>query len=164
MKPSIEQTVGELLRQKGLKLSIAESCTGGLVSDRITNIPGSSDYFMGAIVAYAYEAKVHLLGVKWDTLTAYGAVSKEVVLEMARGARKALETDIAVSVSGIAGPGGETDEKPVGTTWVGLSTPDGEWSRQCRWNGDRIENKASSAQAVLEILLDYLEQRENLQA
>jgi len=163
MKPSIEQTVGILLRQKGLKLSIAESCTGGLVSDRITNIPGSSDYFMGAIVAYAYEAKVHLLGVKWDTLTAYGAVSKEVVLEMARGARKALETDIAVSVSGIAGPGGETDEKPVGTTWVGLSTPDGEWARQFYWDGDRIENKASSAQAVLEILLDYLEQRENLQ-
>ena len=164
MKPSIEQTVGILLRQKGLKLSIAESCTGGLVSDRITNIPGSSDYFMGAIVAYAYEAKVHLLGVKWDTLTAYGAVSKEVVLEMARGARKALETDIAVSVSGIAGPGGETDEKPVGTTWVGLSTPDGEWARQFCWDGDRISNKASSAQAVLEILLDYLEQRENLQA
>ena len=163
MKPSIEQTVGELLRQKGLKLSIAESCTGGLVSDRITNIPGSSDYFMGAIVAYAYEAKVQLLGVKWDTLTAYGAVSKEVVLEMARGARKALETDIAVSVSGIAGPGGETDEKPVGTTWVGLSTPDGEWSRQFCWDGDRIENKASSAQAVLEILLDYLEHGENFQ-
>jgi PncC family amidohydrolase len=162
MDESIEQTIGDLLRQKGLKLAVAESCTGGLVSDRITNIPGSSDYFIGAIIAYAYEAKVKLLGVKWDTLTAFGAVSREVVLEMARGVRKALDTQLGVSVSGIAGPGGETDEKPVGTTWIGLSTPDGDWARQFCWEGDRIENKDSSAQAVLEILLYFLKQGKNL--
>jgi len=162
MDESIEQTIGDLFRKNELKLAIAESCTGGLVSDRITNIPGSSDYFMGAIIAYSYEAKVNLLGVKWDTLTAFGAVSRDVVLEMARGARKALETEIGVSVSGIAGPGGETDEKPVGTTWIGLSTPDGEWARHFCWGGNRIENKASSTQAVLQFLLDYLKMGKNL--
>jgi PncC family amidohydrolase len=162
MNDSIEKQIGDLLRLKSLKLAVAESCTGGLVSDRITNIPGSSDYFMGAIIAYAYEAKVELLGVQWDTLTAYGAVSREVVLEMAQGARKALETDLGVSVSGIAGPGGETDDKPVGTTWIGLSTPTGAWARTFCWEGDRIENKALSAQAVLEILFEYLTQGENL--
>src|SRR3989337_64321 len=106
MDESIEQTIGELFRQKELNLAIAESCTGGLVSDRITNIPGSSDYLMGAIIAYSYEAKVNLLGVKWDTLTTFGAVSRDVVLEMANGARKALEPKIAVSASGIADHGG----------------------------------------------------------
>jgi PncC family amidohydrolase len=157
MTESVETTLGSLLCQKKLTLAVAESCTGGLVSDRITNIPGSSQYFMGGIVAYAYEAKVKLLGVSWDTLKAYGAVSRPVVLEMARGARQVLETDLAVSVSGIAGPGGETDEKPVGTTWIGLSTPEGEWARGFCWKGNRIENKAASAEAVLRIVLDYLQ-------
>ena len=157
MTEPIEITVGGLLRKKKLKLSVAESCTGGLVSDRITNVPGSSDYFMGGIVAYAYEAKVKLLGVSWDTLAAHGAVSRQVVLEMARGARQALETDLAVSVSGIAGPGGETDEKPVGTTWIGLSTPEGEWARGFCWQGNRLENKAASAEAVLQLVMDYLQ-------
>src|SRR5512137_2989636 len=121
MKEALEIRIGNLLRQKKLKLATAESCTGGLVSDRITNIPGSSDYFLGGIVAYAYEAKVNLLGVSWKTLEEHGAVSRQVVLEMARGARRVLHTDLAVSVSGIAGPGGEKDEKPVGTTWIGLA-------------------------------------------
>lgn len=157
MTEPIEITIGGLLRQEKLKLGVAESCTGGLVSDRITNIPGSSDYFMGGIVAYAYEAKVKLLGVKWDTLTAYGAVSRQVVLEMARGACQVLETDLGVSVSGIAGPGGETEEKPVGTTWIGLCTPEGEWARGFCWDGNRLENKASSAEAVLRFVADYLQ-------
>ena len=157
MTESIETIIGTILRQKKLRLAVAESCTGGLVSDRITNIPGSSEYFMGGIVAYAYEAKVNILGVSWDTLKAHGAVSRPVVLEMARGARKALESDLAVSVSGIAGPGGEADEKPVGTTWIGLSTPDGDWARGFCWKGSRIENKAASAEAGLQMVLDYLQ-------
>lgn len=156
MNNSIEKKIGELLRKRELKLAVAESCTGGLVSDRITDVAGSSDYFIGGIIAYAYEAKVKLLGVSWETLTAHGAVSREVVLEMARGVRKALQADLGVSVSGIAGPGGETDEKPVGTTWIGLSTPNGEWARTFCWEGDRKNNKASSAQAVLEMVFDYL--------
>jgi PncC family amidohydrolase len=162
MKEPLEIIIGGLLRQKKLKLAVAESCTGGLVSDRITNVPGSSEYFMGGIVAYAYEAKVKLLGVSWDTLTAFGAVSRQVVLEMARGACLSLETELGVSVSGIAGPGGETDEKPVGTTWIGLSTPEEEWARGFCWNGNRTENKAASAEAVLQMVADYLHGRRDL--
>ena len=94
----LEVRVGRLLGQKGLKLAVAESCTGGLVADRLTDVPGSSEYFLGGIVAYAYEAKVSLLGVSWDTLKAHGAVSRETVLEMARGARKALAADVGISV------------------------------------------------------------------
>ncbi len=157
MADSLELQIGTLLRDRGLKLSLAESCTGGLVGDRITNLPGSSEYFWGSVVAYAYEAKVALLGVSWMTLNSYGAVSRETVLEMARGARKILGTDIAVSISGIAGPGGGMPEKPVGTTWIGLAAADGEWTRQFRFSGDRLQNKGYAADAALEILLDYLQ-------
>jgi PncC family amidohydrolase len=153
---SLEILIGDLLRARGLKLATAESCTGGLVGDRITNVPGSSDYYFGGMVAYAYEAKVALLGVSWDTLQAYGAVSRETVLEMARGARKVLGADLAVSVSGIAGPGGGLPNKPVGTTWLGLSSPEGDWARLHCFNGDRTRNKASSADAALQFVLDYL--------
>ena len=149
--------IGNLLRDRKLKLALAESCTGGLVGDRITNISGSSEYFLGGVVAYAYEAKVALLGVSWDTLNSKGAVSRETVLEMARGARKALDSDIAVSVSGIAGPGGATLDKPVGTTWIGLATADGEWARLFQFSSDRVGNKASAAEAALQLLLDYLQ-------
>jgi PncC family amidohydrolase len=155
----LEFRLGRLLRQKGFKLALAESCTGGLASARITDIPGSSDYFVGGVVAYAYEAKVALLGVSWDTLHACGAVSREIVLEMARGARKAFGTDLAVSISGIAGPGGGLPGKPIGTTWFGLSAPDGEWARNFTWNADRRANKAASAEAALQFALDYLEGR-----
>jgi len=155
----IESKVGDLLRARGLKLATAESCTGGLVADRITNVPGSSEYFRGGIVAYAYEAKVALLKVSWDTLRAYGAVSKETVIEMARGARVALGADIAISVSGIAGPGGGMPDKPVGTTWIGLSTTEGDWARKYIWDGDRLQNKAYSANGALELLMEYLEGR-----
>ncbi len=156
MKETLEVTIGKLLRERGLKLTVAESCTGGLLCDQITNVPGSSDYFIGGIVSYAYEAKVELLGVSWDTLKAYGAVSRETVLAMARGARRALDTDIGISVSGIAGPGGGMPEKPVGLTWVGLAAPDGEWARKFVWSGDRRANKESSVSAALQFILDYL--------
>lgn len=157
MSEVIESKVGELLRVQGLKLATAESCTGGLIADRITNVPGSSEYFRGGIVAYSYEAKVALLDVSWDTLRTYGAVSKETVIEMARGARVAFGADIAVSVSGIAGPDGGLPGKPVGTTWIGLSTTAGDWARKYLWDGDRLQNKALSASAALELLKDYLE-------
>lgn len=156
METSLEIQIGNLLRQKGLKLATAESCTGGLIGHRITDIPGSSDYYLGGVVAYAYEAKVAVLGVSWETLQAHGAVSRETVLEMARGARKLLGADLAVSVSGIAGPGGATPDKPVGTTWFGLSTAGGEWARIHRFPGDRAQNKADSAQAALQFVLDTL--------
>jgi len=148
-----------MLRSRGLKLATAESCTGGLLADRLTDIPGSSDYFLGGIVAYAYEAKVALLKVSWDTLQSYGAVSSETVLEMARGACQALGADLAISVSGIAGPGGGLPNKPVGTTWFGLVTGDGEWSFQRKFDGDRMQNKAQASDTALELLADYLQGR-----
>ena len=158
MKPqSLELQIGQILAERGQKVVFAESCTGGLIGHRITNIPGSSEYYLGSITAYAYEAKVSWLGVSWDTLEAHGAVSKEVVLEMAKGVRKALKADIGLSVSGIAGPGGGMEEKPVGTTWIGLATVDGTWSRHFCWDGDRIQNKDYSADAVLQMLLEYLQ-------
>jgi PncC family amidohydrolase len=154
--PSLETIIAPLLRARGLKLASAESCTGGLLADRITDIPGSSDYFIGGVVAYAYEAKVALLHVSWDTLRAHGAVSRETVIEMARGVRTALGADIGVSISGIAGPGGGLPDKPVGTAWIGLSATDGDRARKFVWEGDRRANKEASAEAALQFLLDYL--------
>jgi PncC family amidohydrolase len=154
-----EQILGLLLRARNLKLATAESCTGGLLADHITDIPGSSDYFVGGVVPYSNEAKVALLNVSWDTLRLSGAVSREIVIEMARGVRKVLGADIGVSLSGIAGPGGGMPEKPVGTTWIGLSASDGDWSRTFVWDGDRRSNKASSAQAALQFVLDYLNKK-----
>jgi PncC family amidohydrolase len=156
LSDSLEVEIGNLLRRRKSKIGLAESCTGGLVGHRITNVPGSSEYFAGGVVAYAYEAKVSMLGVAWDTLDTFGAVSRETVLAMARGARELLNVDIAVSISGIAGPGGGTPDKPVGTTWIGLAAPEGEWARKFIFNGDREQNKASSADAALQMLLDYL--------
>lgn len=157
MTITLEERLREVLSARGLKLAAAESCTGGLVADRITNIPGASEYFMGGVVAYAYEAKVNILGVSWDTLHAHGAVSEETVREMARGAQKIFGVDIAVSVSGIAGPGGGLPEKPVGLAWFGLSTNTGEWARHFIWDGDRVKNKQLSSEAALQFILDYLE-------
>jgi len=155
-KRIIEERIGELLRAKGLRLAVAESCTGGLIGHRITNVPGSSTYYMGSITAYAYEAKVRLLGVQWDTLEKFGAVSKETVLEMSRGVRNALASDIGLAVSGIAGPGGGTPEKPVGYTWIGLSAFDTNLAWNFTWHGDRIENKEQTAEKALELLETYL--------
>lgn len=157
MTESLDFQIGNLLRGRGLKLALAESCTGGLVGNRVTNVPGSSEYFLGGVVAYAYEAKAALLGVSWDTLNSKGAVSRDTVLEMARGARKVLNADVAVSVSGISGPGGGTPEKPVGTTWISLVAEDGEWAKVFQFEGDREQNKSFAANAALQILYDYLQ-------
>jgi PncC family amidohydrolase len=159
MPEKLEISLGTVLRSRGLKLAVAESCSGGLLADHLTDVPGSSDYFIGGVVAYAYEAKVALLHVSWDTLRQTGAVSRETVIEMARGVRTALGADIGVSVSGIAGPGGGLPDKPVGTTWIGLSARDGDWARKFTWDGDRRANKESSAQAALQFALDYLDKK-----
>jgi PncC family amidohydrolase len=155
--------VGEWLRKRGLKLVAAESCTGGLIGDWVTNVAGSSDYYLGSVTAYANEIKERLLGVQHATLEMHGAVSAEVVLEMARGVRQTLAADfplsqlVGISVSGIAGPGGATPGKPVGTVWIGLSAPDFEQAYLFTWQGDRIENKELSARETLMILLEYLQ-------
>lgn len=162
MSNEIEFTIGKLLNEHRKKLMIAESCTGGLIGHRITNVPGSSEYYLGSITAYAYEAKESLLGVNHDTLLQFGAVSRETVIEMASGVRKSLSGHfsmnelIGLSVSGIAGPGGGMPGKPVGLVWFGLSTPEGDHAWKYIWNGDRIENKAVSADQGLQLVYDYL--------
>lgn len=124
--PSIEDTVIRRLRARGMTIACAESCTGGLVAKRLTDIAGCSDVFTGGCVTYSNDAKIKLLGVSADTLASRGAVSGEVAAQMARGVRLALGTDIGISTTGIAGPGGGTPEKPVGTVWIAISTADGE--------------------------------------
>jgi PncC family amidohydrolase len=158
MNEPLEVAISRLLRERGQTLAIAESCTGGLLGHRVTNVPGSSDYFLGAIVAYSYEAKERLLGVRHETLYHHGAVSAETALEMARGARRALGADIGLAVTGIAGPGGGLPDKPVGLTWIALSTRDGEWTERHGWDGDRLQNKADSVEASLALLLRVLQQ------
>ncbi len=152
----LEQQIGAALTARKLTLAAAESCTGGLISHRLTNISGSSTYFLGGVVAYAYEAKEHLLGVHHATLYDHGAVSKETAIEMARGARRIFMANIAVSVTGIAGPGGGLPGKPVGLTWIALSAREGETAQQFIWNKDREGNKAESAEAALRMVLGYL--------
>ena len=152
-----EIVVGRLLKQRGFKLAMAESCTGGLVGHRITNVSGSSAYYQGSITAYSNEIKEQMLQVKRETLSRHGAVSEQTALEMAQGVRRAFHADIGLAVTGIAGPHGYTPEKPVGLTYIALAAPDIEIVERYVWSGDRRENKACSAEAVLDLLRRYLE-------
>jgi len=153
----LEIRLGGLLRQRALRLAVAESCTGGLIGHRITNVAGSSTYFIGGVISYANEAKMQLLGVRGETLEKHGAVSRETVLEMARGVRSALAADVGLAVSGIAGPGGGTPDKPVGTVWIGLSTPDKEQSWSYQLEGNRVQIKEAAAGRALVHLVEYLD-------
>lgn len=158
-EPSLEERVGGLLVEQGLTLALAESCTGGLIGHRVTEVPGSSEYFMGGVVAYSYDAKERVLDVRHDTLYDHGAVSEPTALEMARGARRLLMADVALAVTGIAGPGGGTPEKPVGLVYVALSARDLERCQRHVWPHNRAGNKAATADAALTLLLAYLEGR-----
>jgi PncC family amidohydrolase len=140
----------------GLTVSLAESCTGGLVADALTDVPGSSAYFLGGIVSYADGAKEQLLGVPAEILAAHGAVSAQVARAMAEGARVRFGSTIAASVTGIAGPDGGSDAKPVGLTYVAVADEQGVDVRRFVWAGDRHANKQASAAAVLELLLDRI--------
>jgi PncC family amidohydrolase len=149
---------GELLRARGLKLAIAESCTGGLLMHRMTDVPGSSLYLLGGVVAYADQVKSGILGVDAPTIVQHGAVSEPVAAQLAQGVRRVLGADIGIGITGIAGPGGGTVEKPVGLTYLGIATPDGNVKVIERvWDGDRSQNKRSSTDAALELLIAYLE-------
>ena len=150
-----EVMIGQLLRQHHLTLAAAESCTGGLIGHRLTDVPGSSDYFLGGIIAYSNDIKERLLGVKLETLQTRGAVSAETAIEMARGARRALGTDLAVSVTGIAGPGGGTADKPIGLTYVAVVAANYERVERFVWDNDRTGNKWASSEAALHLLQDY---------
>ena len=154
---SLEAEIGELLRRRGLTLAVAESCTGGLLGHLITNVPGSSDYFLGGVVAYSDQAKERLLGVRRETLQREGAVSEATAREMARGVRERFNSDLALAVTGIAGPGGGTPEKPVGLVCIALATADSERVERQVWEGDRLQNKLQSARRALELLREHLE-------
>ena len=153
---SLEEVIGRLLVQRGLTLSLAESCTGGLIGHHLTNVPGSSHYFMGGVVAYSNEAKEQALGVEHETLLQHGAVSEEVALEMAHGARHIFGTDIALGVTGIAGPSGGTPHKPVGLAFIALVAEGFEQCKRCQWKGNRLGNKESTAKEALKLLKRYL--------
>lgn len=142
---------------RGLTVAAAESCTGGLVAAAITDIAGSSGYFRGGVVAYADEAKAALLAVSPEVLAAHGAVSAQVARAMAMGARHRLGTALAVSVTGVAGPGGGSDEKPVGLTYVAVADAAGVDVRRYHWPGDRAANRRDSAKAALELLIERAE-------
>ncbi len=154
---SLAKAVGGLLQQRHLTLAVAESCTGGLLAARITDIPGSSTYFEGGVVAYSYESKKRILGVPATMLETYGAVSAETAAAMAEGARHLLGVDLAIAITGIAGPTGATSQKPVGLTYIALASAQGTECRKYLWTGNRWENREQSVRAALELLQGYLE-------
>lgn len=148
----IELVIGKLLRNKKLTLSIAESCTGGYLSHLITSVPGSSEYFLGSMIPYSYEIKMSQLGVKPETLEKYGAVSEPTISEMANVVRARFHTDIGVATSGIAGPGGATPEKPVGTVWIAYSDKHHTVTRKLQLSKDRTINIRLASMAVLNLI------------
>jgi nicotinamide-nucleotide amidase len=148
----LEQAVGQLLRERKLTLAIAESCTGGYLSHLVTSVPGSSDYFMGSMIPYAYDIKMRQLGVKPETLERYGAVSEPTIIEMANIVRAKFNTDLGVATSGIAGPGGATPEKPVGTVWIAYSDKHQTVTRKLQLSKDRLINIKLAANAVLNLI------------
>lgn len=144
----------EYLRAKGLTLSLAESCTGGWLSKIITSMPGASEYYAGCAVTYSNEAKERILGVSHDTLVKHGAVSEETAIEMAKGARKAFGTDFAVSITGIAGPGGGSEEKPVGLVYIAATDGTETVTSANRFSGERDDVRSSSVYAAILCLLE----------
>ena len=152
----LENMIGDLLRDKGWTLSIAESCTGGLVSDLITNVSGSSDYFEGGIVTYSNRAKIEHLGVPSKSIERYGAVSSQVAIAMAQGVRKAFHTTFGVSITGIAGPGGGSRKKPVGLVFIAVSDGKKTLVKKEKLKGTRREIKKESARRSLKYFDDFI--------
>lgn len=152
----LEVVIGKILKEKKLTLSVAESCTGGYLSHLITSVPGSSDYFLGSMIPYAYEIKMRQLGVKPETLERYGAVSEPTINEMANVVRARFTTDIGVATSGIAGPGGATPEKPVGTVWIAYSDKHHTVTKKLQLSNDRMINIRLASIAVLNLIRQSL--------
>jgi nicotinamide-nucleotide amidase len=149
---TLEEIVGNLLQKKGWTLALAESCTGGAIAHRITRVPGSSAYFKSSIVSYSNDAKIHFLGVKQATLEQHGAVSEETAIEMAEGALREANADIALGITGIAGPSGGSTEKPVGAVWMGIARRGHSDARHFNFHGDRERVILGAAQAALNFL------------
>ncbi len=156
---SLEEKIGELLKAKKMTLSTAESCTGGSIAALITSVPGSSEYFKGGVVAYSNEVKMNMLHVSPETLQKYGAVSRETVIEMVQGVMESMKTDCAVATSGIAGPGGGTPEKPVGTIWMAVACGGLIVTEKEEGDAGRAENVKKTVHNALLLLSRLLEER-----
>ncbi|MCX8111201.1 MAG: CinA family protein [Syntrophorhabdaceae bacterium] len=154
-----EEILGKVLKERSLKIAVAESCTGGLIASRITDIDGASNYFDAGFVTYSNESKTRFLGVPEDIIREKGAVSSEVAVLMAEGVRQKTDVDIGVSATGIAGPTGGTDQKPVGTVYIALSSEKGTFVKGLSLKGTRLEIKKQTSDEVLRLLEDYLEDR-----
>ena len=154
---SLSEQLGGLLRSKGLLMGTAESCTGGRIANMVTLVAGSSDYFVGGVVSYSNEVKHNVLGVSEDSLRLYGAVSREVVEQMAQGAIRTLGCDCSVATSGVAGPGGGSSEKPVGTVWIAAALKEQVVSHCYHFGTVRAENIQSAADTALTMLLELLQ-------
>jgi nicotinamide-nucleotide amidase len=154
--PKIAAEIGDLLRRNKLTLGTVESATGGLIAHTITNVSGSSDYYLGSVVSYSNEIKNKIVGVKAATLKKYGAVSSQVAEQMAAGGRNVLKVDICLADTGIADPAGATPDKPVGLFYLGLAGPTGIFSRKHIFEGNRAQNKRSATLTALKWLKVYL--------
>lgn len=154
---SYEWAVGRHLKKMRLTLSVAESCTGGMLSNRITNIAGSSKYFTMAVIAYSNESKISLLDIPKSIIKRYGAVSKETAKYMVEGIKKKAKTDIALSITGIAGPGGGSQRKPIGLVFIGLSAKDNKiLIKRYQFKGNRLKIKERATTSALKLLLEFL--------
>lgn len=160
-RDNMEMITGRLLSERGLHLAVAESCTGGLIAGRITNTPGSSQYFLGGVVAYADQMKRDFLEVSPELLATHGAVSRETAEAMARGIRKLSGADIGLAVTGIAGPGGGSEEKPVGTVYIAIASAEEQWGNKFLFRGDRQQIRELTAESGLDLVRKYLLQKSN---
>ncbi len=160
----LEKVIGEYLREREWTLSIAESCTGGLICDRITNISGSSDYFMGGMVNYSNESKAKHLGISLDYIKKYGAVSPQVARKMAQGVRKAFHTTFGLSTTGVAGPTGGTKRSPIGRVFIGLADGRRTWVGKLDLKGNRRKIREKAAEKSLEFLYEILAEKADLKS
>ena len=156
MKQMLAEEIVKICVDRGYQITFAESCTGGLLSAALVNVSGASNVYGRGFVTYANEAKVEELNVSEDTLKAYGAVSEQTAREMAIGAQKHARADVALSVTGIAGPGGGTKEKPVGLVYIGCAVREQVWIKKCLFNGDRMANRESAVISALEMAKDCI--------
>jgi nicotinamide-nucleotide amidase len=152
----LEEIVGDMLSERGYTIATAESCTGGLIGHRLTNVPGSSTYFLGGVISYSNDMKMKTLGIQENTLQEFGAVSKQTATEMAHGARDFFGSDLAIAVTGIAGPGGGTAEKPVGLVYITLVHNDTVWAKKFKFFTDRKLNNRLSSQVALNMVRIHL--------
>lgn len=153
---SIEAVLVELLIEEKMKLATAESCTGGLIAQKITSVPGASECFDCGVVTYSNEQKRNLLEVSAETLEQYGAVSEQTALEMCRGVKELADADFGISVTGIAGPGGGTAEKPVGTVWIGVCSKNIHKAEKFLFDGDRTQVREATANTALNMVIDII--------